>query len=143
MIEGKAWGRTELIFKGPNFEVHRINVIAGGYCSKHIHATKYNLFYVDQGNLEIQVWKKNYNLIDSTLLSPGEKMKVPPGEYHRFKAVSDVIAYEIYYTELDSDDIKREDVGGGTPGITETITKEEIDDFIANELEANKGKNNV
>ena len=36
---------------------------------------------------------------------------VPPKNYHRFVGIEDSIVYEIYYTELDTNDIVREDVG--------------------------------
>ena len=37
---GKVWGKTANIFSNPNFEVHRIEVNKGGYCSKHKHKYK-------------------------------------------------------------------------------------------------------
>ena len=39
-------------------------------------------------------------------------MVVPPGEYHRFTALTDCVAYEIYWVDLSATDIVREDVGG-------------------------------
>mgnify|MGYP000713293983 FL=1 len=41
---GKVWGKTANIFSNPNFEVHRIEVNKGGYCSKHKHKYKFNAF---------------------------------------------------------------------------------------------------
>ena len=37
---------------------------------------------------------------------------VKPGEYHKFEALEDTIAYEIYWIELNPDDIVRETCGG-------------------------------
>ena len=113
MVNGKAWGTTQLIFKNDNFEVHRICIKDQGYCSKHKHNFKHNIFYVEKGILSVDVWKNDYDLIDETMLHTGQMMDVKPGEYHRFEAVNgQVIAYEIYYSEPISGDIIRETCGG-------------------------------
>lgn len=112
MKQGKIWGETELIFKNDNFEAHRIFVKKGGYCSKHYHQYKHNIFYVELGNLLVKVQKNNYNLIDGTNLFSGDKMDVNPNEMHWFEALDDTIAFEIYYSEPISGDIVRESCGG-------------------------------
>ena len=113
MKAGKVWGETRLLFKNDNFEVHRIEVKSMGYCSKHMHKYKHNMFYVEKGILVIDVWKNDYDLIDETHLHAGEIMDVAPGQYHRFENVGEpVVAYEIYYSEPISGDIVRESVGG-------------------------------
>lgn len=109
---GKIWGRTQFIWRGPNAELHRIDVKSNGYCSKHRHATKYNAFYVISGALEIKVWRKAYKLVDVTIVRPGQVTLVPPGEYHQFKALFETVALELYWTELRSDDIEWEGHGG-------------------------------
>jgi len=68
---------------------------------------------LEAGQLLIKVWKHDYDLIDETALGPQESTTVKPGEYHRFEVTEkDTVAYEIYWTELDSEDIAREDHGG-------------------------------
>lgn len=112
MISGKCWGSTRCLFQNDNFEVHRIVIKKGGYCSKHYHKYKHNIFYVESGRLEVEVWKNEYNLIDKTELGNNDITDVKPGEYHRFKAIEDTLAFEIYYPEPISGDIVRESVGG-------------------------------
>ena len=112
MKSGKIWGQTELIFKNDSFEIHRIFIKKGGYCSKHMHNEKYNMFYVEKGELCIEVYKNDYDLIDTTILKMGEKMSVSPREYHLFKTNVDTIAYEIYYNFVNPNDIIRENCGG-------------------------------
>lgn len=119
MKAGKVWGKTEALFARNNVEVHRIEVEKGGYCSKHKHANKWNMFFVESGELEVIVWKGG-EVHDSTILQAGDNTAVPPGEFHQFKAVTDVIAYEMYWVELNANDIVRETVGGKVP---ETATK--------------------
>jgi hypothetical protein len=59
----------------------------------------------------IRVWKNNYDLVDETVLVAGQNTKVAPGEFHQFEAVTDCIAFELYWAEFDHDDIERETVG--------------------------------
>lgn len=65
------------------------------------------------GTIEIHVKKKNYDLVDMTLLGAGGFTTVPPGEYHKFvTGVNPAMVLEIYYLEGLSEDIVRETVGG-------------------------------
>jgi mannose-6-phosphate isomerase-like protein (cupin superfamily) len=111
MISGKVWGQTKLIEANGVLELHRIDVVAGGKCSEHCHQSKWNGFYVESGKLLIRVWKEKYSLVDETILGPGDYTKVPPGEFHQFVALTDVVAYELYWAEFDHDDIRRRSVG--------------------------------
>jgi len=110
--QGKVWGSTQPLFFKNNVEIHRIETNKEGYCSKHKHDFKYNCFYVESGKMKITTWKNDYDLVDETILHSGEATTVPPGEYHMFEALEDTVCYEIYWVELNSDDIKRENVGG-------------------------------
>lgn len=111
MISGKVWGQTELIEANGVLELHRIDIVRGGKCSEHCHQSKWNGFYVESGRLLIRVWKKNYSLVDETILKAGDYTKVPPGEYHQFEALDDTVAYELYWAEFDHSDIVRRSVG--------------------------------
>jgi len=112
-IQGKIWGCTSTIFNNCNVQINRIVGIKGGHCSKHKHDHKFNLFYIEKGRLSIKVWKRDYSLVDETILGPQESTVVKPGEYHRFEVLEDdTVAFEIYWTELDDGDISREDHGG-------------------------------
>ena len=110
--QGKVWGNTSEIFNQNNVEIHRIEAKANGYCSIHKHQHKYNMFFVETGILMVEVWKNDYDLVDTTLLKAKEYTIVKPGEFHKFTAKTDVIAYEIYWTTLDSSDIIRKTSGG-------------------------------
>jgi|TARA_R110002020_G_scaffold238255_4_gene450725 quercetin dioxygenase-like cupin family protein len=111
-IQGKVWGKTQGIFKNSNFEIHRIEIKKGGYCSKHKHEYKFNAFYVENGKLKITIYETDYDLVDETSVSTGELTTVKPGAYHKFEALEDTICYEIYWVELNHNDIKRENTGG-------------------------------
>ena len=111
-IAGKVWGQTQLIFANGACEFHRIEVTAGMRCSMHKHEFKFNGFFVESGKLIIRVEKNDYDLIDETLLGPGQFTTVKPNEYHQFECVEDCVAFEIYYAHFDHGDIKRKDHGG-------------------------------
>lgn len=108
---GKIWGDTAPVFCQNNVEIHLVSIHAGGYCSKHRHAAKANQFLVIEGALEVRRWKA-YGLEDVTTLNGGDSTTCPAGEWHQFRALTDVTAIEIYWTELDPADIERETVGG-------------------------------
>lgn len=111
MIEGKIWGTTELIESNANLEFHRIESKKGGSSSKHKHISKWNGFFVVSGKMIIRVWKNDYDLIDETILSAGQYTKVSPGQYHQFESLEDTVAFELYWVELDRNDIVRETIG--------------------------------
>lgn len=111
-IQGKVWGSTENIFQKNNISIHRIEVKKGGYCSIHRHKYKNNAFFVESGKLKIYIWKNDYELLDTTIVSKLQMTSVSPNEYHKFEALEDTVAYEIYWSECQDDDIERKDVGG-------------------------------
>lgn len=112
MKYGKVWGQTECLLQTPFVEFHRIDIKEGSYCSMHKHEHKWNAFYVVEGTLDIEVRKNDYDLVDTTTLQAGDFTTVKPGEFHKFHAYTDVVAFEIYYPEGLTEDIVRESVGG-------------------------------
>jgi len=60
----------------------------------------------------VEIHKKDYELVDKTVLIPNEFTVVSPGEYHKFISSSATTALEIYWSELNHNDIIRKDVGG-------------------------------
>ena len=112
MIAGKVWGQTELIHANGVLEFHRIDFRAGGVCSKHKHQFKWNGFYVMSGRMKVRVWQKDQqDLVDETILGPGDFTRVKPGYMHQFEGIEDGVAYELYWAEFNHDDIQRETVG--------------------------------
>lgn len=111
MKSGKIWGETKLLHANGVLEFHRIETVKGGVCSKHKHEFKWNGFFVESGKLLIRVWKGDYNLVDETILEPGDFTQVKPGEFHQFEALEDTVAFELYWAEFNHNDIVRETVG--------------------------------
>lgn len=108
---GKIWGETQLIEANQSFELHRIEFKRGYSCSEHLHKFKWNGFFVESGKMLIRVWQNDYDLVDETILGPGDYTKVKPGVFHQFEGLEDGVAFEIYYAEFNHDDIVRRTVG--------------------------------
>jgi len=111
-INGKIWGYTSKIFSKNNVEIHRINGYDGGKSSMHRHTAKWSMFFIERGILKIRIEKNDYPLTDETVLSVGQTITIRPNEYHSFEIMTDdAVAYEIYWTELNPDDIERKNCG--------------------------------
>jgi mannose-6-phosphate isomerase-like protein (cupin superfamily) len=108
--EGKIWGENMLLFKNDNIQINQIYIKKGGRCSKHMHKHKNNIFFVQNGRLEIEEWKSN-GLVDITILENEQMTEIKSGVYHRFTAKENTSAIEIYYVSIDEHDIVREDTG--------------------------------
>lgn len=62
----------------------------------------------------IRVWQNDYDLVDETILEPGDYTQVKPGVYHQFEGLEDGVAFELYFAEFNHDDIVRRTVGSVT-----------------------------
>jgi quercetin dioxygenase-like cupin family protein len=111
IVQGKVWGHTIPIFCKNNVEVNKLKLNKDHRCSKHVHDSKYNMFYVIDGKIKVSTWKNEYELVDEIILIEDQGTIVSPKEYHRFEVLEDSIILEVYWVELDVNDIDREDVG--------------------------------
>jgi len=111
MRQGKDWGYTTEFFRNAMVSAHHLEIRKGGFCSEHIHAHKYNLFYVMSGRLEITIWREN-KVKDITILEPGQSSAVSPGFWHAFRGLEETECIEIYQVLLIEPDIKRRTQGG-------------------------------
>lgn len=117
IVQGKVWGHTKPLFLKNNVEIHHLHIQKGGYCSVHKHISKFNRFIVLKGKLKVTV-RKHYVteiLEDVTILEPNMETTVPPGDFHMFEALEDTECLEIYWVELNSNDIERITYGGRLP----------------------------
>lgn len=113
MREKKVWGWTECILNTGVVQVHRITGIKGGYCSRHYHTSKHNLFFLISGRMQVETWEDG--VIRVFDMHPGDICSVAPPVLHRFRASEDMVAVEIYFTqdgEVNPEDIMRMDQGG-------------------------------
>ena len=111
MSENKIWGNTTLIFDNSTLSMYMLNIIKGGCCSRHWHKAKWNLFYVISGILGIDIFEGDSNIPRSIVLESGKSYLIKPGVRHRFKGILETQIIEVNYTQLDPEDIIRENVG--------------------------------
>lgn len=104
---GKIWGYGSEIFANDSVSIHRIKILAGNSCSKHYHQYKYNIFFIESGNIIVYKWENNHKI--GTSLKTGESINISPNIYHQFEAIEDSIVYEIYYTQINNQDIIRDE----------------------------------
>jgi mannose-6-phosphate isomerase-like protein (cupin superfamily) len=109
-VQGKVWGTTETVFKDKNTHIELIRVDKDGFCSLHRHNSKYNLFLVLSGRLKVTTHKDG--LEDSVVLGPFQRTTIAPGHFHQFHALEEVVALEVYWTQLEDSDIERKNQGG-------------------------------
>lgn len=119
----KVWGRTRCVARGPNFEVHYLEINKGFRCSRHRHK-KWNQFHVLEGELHVQFyssppaddWHKPKALepTSSFVIAEHREFQVSPGLWHRFETRSkSAKVLEVYWTDaISADDIQRFDEGG-------------------------------
>ena len=113
MKAGKIWGETELVHSNSVLEFHRISFKSGYKCSEHYHKYKWNGFFCESGKMLVRVWQNDQcDLIDETILAPGDFTRVKPGFVHQFEGIEDGVAFELYWAEFNHDDIIRKTVGG-------------------------------
>lgn len=104
-IIDKIWGNTSELLCINNVSINRLNIIANSKCSRHYHQFKYNMFYIEQGTIIVHTWENNNQT--SITLTPGKTLTISPNVEHQFESITDCIVYEIYYTNLDNNDIIR------------------------------------
>ena len=76
------------------------------------HQYKWNGFFCESGKLLVRVWQNDQaDLIDETILKPGDFTRVRPGFVHQFEGLEDGVAFELYWAEFSHDDIIRKTVG--------------------------------
>lgn len=111
---GKVWGEVWEIFEQCNVRLTRIRIDKGGFSSQHKHEHAYNAFIIESGRLKIKTWKNDYDLCDETIVGPQEMTVVAPGEFHMFDALEETVAYELYWVDINKNDIVRKNCGGNT-----------------------------
>ena len=103
----KTWGEKWEIFTNDLCEVSLLYLEQNRRCSWHRHQTKYNLFFVVEGQLFIK-------MVDGTqLVKKGQIFTTRPGELHEFQTHDErATIIEVMYVEYKEEDIERIHEGG-------------------------------
>ena len=123
--EGKLWGTTSRVTDSERSIICIINVVKGGYCSKHFHESKDNMFVVTEGSLVVRQWdnlRDDSEYFDTVLEPSSGSLTVPCKKLHKFYSPDGCKAIEVYvssYPDLvvKEEDIVRVDKGGIGDGI--------------------------
>lgn len=107
--ELKIWGERWLIRKDSTHAVSFLKIKKGYRCSWHCHQTKYNLFVVIHGTLELVIEELGEK--QKIKLDRGQEFTIKPGQWHEFRGVSDCECIEEMYVEYSESDIERKKVG--------------------------------
>lgn len=117
--EIKSWGESIPLCRDDVAEIVRVKIKHGGFSSLHLHERKHNLFIVLSGTLQVKVHEDDaLRTLRSNkfLKSDTPPLLVPAGTLHRFFALDDVEAVEVYVssdgTPVEAGDIVRQDEGG-------------------------------
>ena len=110
MSWSKIWGENKEIFVNDTISINILDILKSTVCSRHSHKSKFNLFYVLSGSLEIDIF---YNDCQPHIIKllPGESFLVEPNVIHRFRGVENSKVIEIMFVKYSAEDIVRLDVG--------------------------------
>jgi mannose-6-phosphate isomerase-like protein (cupin superfamily) len=129
-VQAKVWGNTQCIFKNSMSETHFLDIKEGGNSSLHCHKHKWNRFFIISGKLEIQFFDSSNNEL-VLVLKNGDFCDMPPGNWHKFNALTDVQCLETYWIdEIDHNDIERKNTGFTRE--SQEKSKQKILDIITN-----------
>ena len=108
--EAKIWGERWLIRQDSTHAVSCLMLEEGTRCSWHRHDTKYNLFVVLSGQLNLRI--EELGEVQDITLFRGEEFTIKPGQWHSFECHSpDTIVIEEMYVEYNESDIERQNQG--------------------------------
>ena len=128
----KLWGKTWPVFRSDHCEVWAIEVVSGGYSSRHFHERKSNSFFVQSGCLNVRILHRSWVAATGRVvtLRAGDSLDLQAGVVHQFEALEPTIAIETYYSKEGmccQNDIQRFSVGGICESIKFTGTIKEVD----------------
>jgi quercetin dioxygenase-like cupin family protein len=101
----KPWGKTLLVFDNETIHIYLAWINRDGFCSKHYHKNKHNLFFLQSGSIIVKTW--DTDIINEHKLLAGDKILVKNNTWHQFLATEESILLEIYYSTIDHEDIIR------------------------------------
>ena len=130
----KTWGEKWNLFQNDLCEVSYLRLKPQKRCSWHVHATKYNLFFVIKGELYVKLDNHVARIRKNQIFT------TRPGEFHEFQThKKSAKILEIMFVQYDAEDIDREKVGGPLkveiqsklccPNCTTPYIKSQLGDF--------------
>ena len=107
----KSWGEKWNLFQNDLCEVSILYLQPMNRCSWHTHQTKYNQFFVVEGELFIKTET------GIAKVCKNQTFTTRPGEFHEFRTGGiPAVIQEIMYVKYDPEDIQRKTIGGPLNG---------------------------
>ena len=111
----KPWGYELRFARTERYAGKVLFVKAGSQLSLQYHERKDEAFFVQEGTLELVLGRGAEQHV--LRLQPGESRRITPGTIHRFRAVTDVLLFEVSTPELE--DVVRLEDDYGREGTTD------------------------
>lgn len=100
----KGWGYEKWIVNKEEYCGKLLFFESGKKCSFHYHKIKDEVFYVQNGEIEITYgYDDDINNSETILLTKGERFHVPVGLRHQMKAISDTELFEFSTQHFEDD----------------------------------------
>lgn len=113
----KVWGYEDWIVNTPSYCGKKMFLKRGYACSLHYHAVKDETFYVQEGEMMVEIHNKDGQKVFH-VLRPGDSLRVEPGTPHRFWGMTDTLFFEMSTHHSEEDSIRLEP-SGKAPGFEE------------------------
>ncbi len=96
----KTWGREQWLENNELYCLKELHIFAGQRCSLHRHRVKDETFVVRQGVVIVELRKR------ILIVNPDDKIRIKPGEWHRFGSKAGAVMLEVS-THHDDSDVER------------------------------------
>ena len=111
----KPWGYELRFVRTERYAGKVLFVKAGSQLSLQFHERKDEAFFVQEGTLELVLGKGAEQQV--IRLTRGDSRRIPPRTVHRFRAVTDVLLFEVATPELE--DVVRLEDDYGREGVSD------------------------
>ena len=111
----KPWGYELRFVRTDRYAGKVLFVKAGSQLSLQFHERKDEAFFVQEGTLELVLGKGAEQQV--VRMGPGQAHRIQPHTVHRFRAVTDVLLFEVSTPELE--DVVRLEDDYGREGTTD------------------------
>jgi len=102
-VVGKEWGTELWHDNNSRYCLKTLIAVSGKQLSCHKHLVKEETWVLTYGILLIQIGNDN-NISNTFIAKPGYVIRISPGDYHRFTAITDVaVVVEASTEHFDSD----------------------------------------
>lgn len=106
-IVEKSWGREIWFANNPLYCGKILEIKPHSTTSMHYHMTKDETLYVMSGTLRIAWLKTDEGIQIVQIVSPGNSIRIRPGQPHRLKTTDEpVVIFEVSTEHFDSDSFR-------------------------------------